>query len=492
MNNKSGAVMNKRRSFNDSKSSNAKDDKNVHSSDVDLDDDTELVLEDFDVLEADNLVGQSCCIMCLLKPERAKVTKKLRHKIDKKIFYQVIFNRDNTHDFIQEKEMRRVLLNGNNGTIFPSNGREYIMTSVTDWRMKDGSTLKKNASPSEVQFLVKWNKQRSTWNDYNTSFFSCEVFLNYLKESKMLSYKKFKAHYDDCKAVEWMQYRLCPATAKTAVHLKVTLGNEKQIKVSMDEAIDYFGKAGVEAIAKQHDLMRDRRDLAKVWFHVFTGEEVEIGGKLEPLFVNEDVDHEATFLECGFIWVKLAEGTWINPFAIRTNGTYCVIAAVINCSLLSQISSMQLFNSFKNDHHTTGEVHIPYLLYKIMSYKHPEYTFFYQKSSPGLLSFSEVYQNYSSNEKAEVACICYKTLSATTHAVCWDLQKNRIFDSDVTNEDSFAYERWDEYSVICNNILQSLHTRMDTQCILYVGFWIKRSTCTSRKKRRGKRVFSDR
>jgi hypothetical protein len=335
--------------------------------------------------------------------------------------------------------MRRILLNGNNGTIFPSHGREYIMTNVTDWRRKDNSSSKGKSkpNPTDVQFLVKWNKAKATWTDYNTSFFTVEVFLKYLRECRELSYKMFKSHYDASKQLEWMQYRLCPATKKKEIHLKVTLGNQKQIVVTMDEAIEFFGKDGVEAIAKQYDLMHDRRDKNTVWFHVLTGEEVQIGGKLEPLYAGLHDEKECSLLEKGFLWVRLEDLNWIKPFGIRTSGTFCIIAAAINSSLLSLSGCIELFNSFKRDHLTTGEVKIPFLLTRIQTFKDPVYVFNFQKCAP-LLSFSELYEAESLKENKDVLCVCYKTLTAATHSFVGILEIKRYLIQKSATRISFS------------------------------------------------------
>jgi hypothetical protein len=89
-----------------------------------------------------------------------------------------------------------------------------------------------------------------------------------------------------------------------------------------------------------------------------------------------------------------------------------------------------------------------------------------------------------------VLCVCYKTLTAATHSICWDISNQKIFDSDCSNEDIFSYEMWENKSPSCENIMKALHTTMNTQCILYVGFWTERST-SKQNKRRKKRIFDE-
>jgi len=169
----------------------------------------------------------------------------------------------------------------------------------------------------------------------------------------------------------------------------------------------------------------------------------------------------------------LGEGLWIRVRILKTNGAFCILAAALNGSLLSDNVMLSLFNSLSRLHLSSGLVGAPFLLSKIQEAKQEKYALYFDNCNK-LQSFQELFDRVHTNNEVFVYIVCYETHHSTTHAICWDFKEKRILDSDYQNPVVFTYSEFNNKSSNVIDILNALHTTIDEPCILCIAYWKKR------------------
>ena len=100
--------------------------------------------------------------------------------------------------------------------------------------------------------------------------------------------------------------------------------------------------------------------------------------------------------------------------------TTVMTAAAVNSSKFSQATRCaQIFDEFKPYHTSSGEIKVNLYFSKIQ-----------ERGKEGLAFHFE---------KGKVLIVCYSTTFSTTHAVCWDIERKRILDSEYRNNEVFTY-----------------------------------------------------
>ena len=98
-----------------------------------------------------------------------------------------------------------------------------------------------------------------------------------------------------------------------------------------------------------------------------------------------------------------------------------------------------------------------------------------------LKSFGEIASLSEDKYFGNVLIICYTTTHSTTHAICWDIERKRILDSECRNEKFFTYTTFDCHSQEATAIVEALSTTINIPCIFTVAYWKKKSG-TKRKR----------
>ena len=98
-----------------------------------------------------------------------------------------------------------------------------------------------------------------------------------------------------------------------------------------------------------------------------------------------------------------------------------------------------------------------------------------------LKSFQELSLLTHETYKGKVLIVCYITTFSTTHAVCWDLERKRILDSEYKNNNVFTYTSFDNDSQLANTIVAALSTTINVPCIFSIAYWKDKSTAKRKR-----------
>ena len=75
----------------------------------------------------------------------------------------------------------------------------------------------------------------------------------------------------------------------------------------------------------------------------------------------------------------------------------------------------------------------------------------------------------------KVLIVCYSTTHSTTHAICWDIGRKRILDSEYRNANIFSYNVFNTHELVVQSIVEALSTTVNIPCIFSIAYWIDKS-----------------
>jgi hypothetical protein len=390
----------------------------------------------------------------------------------KKIFYKVFFSVDNTWDIYRRADMLANLLNTRNGTPFRSNGRQYLLAGVNSHTLLGRFEAMKDPQPQHFQFNVKWGKDKFCWCPYNYTMFSAEPMTKYIREH--LDYDCFKTHYDEELGKNPKKYRYVDPSNGNPEQIKWILGNGKTETVSIETAEEYFGAVGVVNIRKQFLFMPShlRR---QTWYHADTGVIVEKGSGLGNVIeVNTCMDNTIPIEQLNYTWIWIDDVNWIQCQVMKTNGVFCIIAALLNSSKFPQSRCVQIFEEFKPYHTSSGEIEVNRCFSKIQEKVKDGPALFFEKCFP-MKSFEELALLSLDKYNGKVLIVCYSTIHSTTHAICWDIGRKRILDSECRNANIFSYDVFNTHDVVAQSIVEALSTTINVPCIFSIAYWKEKS-----------------
>jgi hypothetical protein len=302
--------------------------------------------------------------------------------------------------------------------------------------------------------------------------FSAEPMAKYIREH--LDFDCFKRHYDEELGKNPKKYIYVNRTNSNPEQIKWILGNGETKTVSIETAEEFFGSVGVENIRKQFFLMPSnvRR---QTWFHADTGMPVERGSGLEQVSQASYCMKTKNQLErCNYKWISIDDVNWIQRHVLKTNGVFCIIASLLNSSNFSQARCIEIFDEFQTYHTSSGEIKVNWCFFKIQERVKGGPHLHFEKCFP-LKSFQEIALLTHETYKGKVLIICYITTFSTTHAVCWDLERKRILDSEYRNDEIFEYTSFDTECPESNNIVEALSTTFNVPCVFSIAYWKEKS-----------------
>ena len=83
--------------------------------------------------------------------------------------------------------------------------------------------------------------------------------------------------------------------------------------------------------------------------------------------------------------------------------------------------------------------------------------------------------------KGKVIIVCYSTTFSTTHAVCWDIDRKRILDSEYRNNKVFTYTSFESTCQVAHSIAEALSTTINVPCILSIAYWKDKSNAKRKR-----------
>ena len=451
--------------------------KNVQArkSDLGESDDDESIEDDSipgfaEIEDVDGIIGKKFYVLEGIDPVRGVVQKCLSN--GKNTFYKVFFSVDNTWDMYRRSDMLANLLNTRNGTPFRSNGREYLLVGVNSHTLLGKFEDIEDPQPQHFQFNVRWGKDKFGWYPYNYTMFSAEPMAKYIREN--LDFDCFKRHYDEELGKDPKKYRYLKPANGNPEQIKWILGNGNNETVAIESAEDYFGTVGVENIRKQFYLL-PTNVRNHTWFHADTGMPVERGsGLVIRMEANCSLETKNQLERRNYTWIWIDEVNWIQCHVLKTNGVFCIIAAVLNSSKFSQHRCSQIFDKFRPYHKSSGEIEVNWCFSKIQEWVKDGPAFHFEKCFP-LRSFQELSLLTHETFLGKVLIVCYITTFSTTHAICWDLERKRILDSEYRNNDIFTYTSFGNNSQIALSIVEALSTTLNVPCIFSIAYWKDKS-----------------
>jgi len=382
----------------------------------------------------------------------------------------VLYKKQKTHDYVVPKEMKQLMLNDPNGTMFETAEQLHIVSAVRRACIQPRYATVLPPGPEHYRFEIQWgNKPKWEICNYNWTLFQSEAMQTYLKSNvHTLDYSSFESHYQSNLELEPKQYRFCPKRGKTEASVKVTLGNNVQVSYNVKEAKKYFGVAGFENIKRQYENLHDCNKIA--WFQVATCLQVGLTTGLGSASLAMMEEPSSKAQPDNYAWVVLFDNLWIKRQVLKTHGAFCLIAASLNASLLPQDLCLKIFNELEPNHYRSGEVKAGWLLKQLDEMNFDNFTFKFHKCTP-LQSFEEFATSLDQDNKEEVYIVCYKTLNGSSHAICWDSVGKRIFDPDFNNPEVFTYTEFRASTSTALTITSALHTTINEPCIFYVAYW---------------------
>ena len=451
--------------------------KNVQGrkSDLGESDDDESIEDDSipgfaEIEDVDGIIGRKFYVLEGIDPVRGVVQKCMSN--GKNTFYKVFFSVDNTWDMYRRADMLANLLNTRNGTPFRSNGREYLLVGVNSHTVLGKFEAIEDPQPQHFQFNVRWGKDKFGWYPYNYTMFSAEPMTKYIREN--LDYDCFKRHYDEELGKNPKKYRYVDPSNGNEEQIKWILGNGTTETVSIETAKEYFGAVGVENIRTQFFIMPShvRR---QTWFHVDSGLPVEKGsGLVKVTEVKSCMDTTKSIEQVNYKWIWIDAVHWIQCHVMKTNGVFCIIASLLNSSNIPQSRCSQIFDEFKPYHTSSGEIEVNRCFSKIQERVKDGPAFYFEKCFP-LKSFEEVALLSHDRYNGKVLIVCYTTNHSTTHAICWDIGRKRILDSEYRNANIFSYNMFNSHDVVANSIVEALSTTIIVPCIFSIAYWKEKS-----------------
>ena len=129
---------------------------------------------------------------------------------------------------------------------------------------------------------------------------------------------------------------------------------------------------------------------------------------------------------------------------------------LIRQNFLKQTRCVEIFDQFKTYHTSSGEIKVNWCFFKIREKVKGGHYLHFEKCYP-LKSFQDI---------AMLAHETYKG-KVLTHAVCWDLERKRILDSEYRNNEVFPYTSFDNDCQVANSIAEALCIN-NNKCSLYI------------------------
>jgi len=439
--------------------------------------------DEFQEIEDDpnGYIGKGFYMMDGLESFRGKVDSVHLKRSDKQLFYKVSYAKDNSYQFLQLMQLQQYFLNGRNGTMFTFNQKEDVLTDVVDMRSKKNaanSITKKKIPPDDLEVLVKWNNDDLyVWENYNYTMFHVDCMQKFLNsQTKNICFRTFQKQEREMNDSEMKEYRYVPKKKKKEAFVKVKFGDNTTKDLTLEEALDCFGKKGLAKIIEQYNLLPSTQ--TDVWFFVNTGMRTMFGTGLEPMsnhyaieMRNPDFHVPVVDNNLNYLWVSNTSGSWMKNECIKTKGVFCISAAVTNCldGTISECSA--LFSSILPLHLANGEINVGSALNKAQQFVHNTYRFQFFKMKR-LISFCQFHENKELYfGKEDVVVVCYKTTTNCTHAISWNVGNKRILDPDMTNPNVLTYTNFGCDSSSFLQLLQDINTTMNDPCILYIGCW---------------------
>ena len=133
-----------------------------------------------------------------------------------------------------------------------------------------------------------------------------------------------------------------------------------------------------------------------------------------------------------------------------------------------------MFDEFKPYHTSSGEIKVNWCFFEIQERVKDGPALYFEKCFP-MKSFEELALLSLDTCNGKVLIVCYSTTHSTTHAICWDIGRKRILDSEYRNANIFSYNEFNTENVVAQSIVEALSTTINVPCIFSIAYWKEKS-----------------